>query len=78
MFNENFVNLLNTLDSENDHQDQKSEHNKTVNTAVSEDSVATHNEIDGFTKVELLREKHINNLLFDHLTINSLRNKKVS
>ena len=34
-------NLLNTLDSENWHKDQNSEGNKTVNSEVSEDSVAT-------------------------------------
>ena len=53
LFHENFVNLLNTVDSENLHKDQNSEGNKTVNTEVSEDSVATDNEFDGFTKVGL-------------------------
>ena len=43
---------------------------------MSEDSVAADNEIDGFTKVGLLRKKHTKNLLFGHLNINSLRNKK--
>ena len=43
---------------------------------MSEDSVVTDNEIDGFTKLGLLREKHITNLLFDHLNIKSLRNKR--
>ena len=76
LFNENFVSLLNTLHSENWHKEQNSEGNKTVNTEASEDSVATDNEIDGFTKVELLRIKHIKNLFFDHLNINSLRNKR--
>ena len=56
LFNENFVNLLNTLDSENWHKGQTSEGNKTVNTEVSEDSVATDNKIDGFTKLGLLRK----------------------
>ena len=54
LFNEHFVNLLNTLDSENWHQDQNGESNKTVNTEVSEDSVVIDNKIDGFTKVGLL------------------------
>ena len=31
--------------------------------------------IDGFTKVALLRKKHIKNLFFGHLNINSLRSK---
>ena len=43
---------------------------------MSEDSVVTDNEIDGFTKLGLLREKHIRNLFFDHLNIKSLRNKR--
>ena len=51
LFNDNFVNLLNTLDSDNWHKDQKSEGNKTVNTEVSEESAATDNIIDGFAKV---------------------------
>ena len=38
--------------------------------------VATDNEIDGFTKLGLLRKKHIKNLLIGHLNINSLRNKR--
>ena len=76
LFNENFVNLLNTLDSEIWHKDQNSEGNKTVNTEVTEDSVATDNEIDGLTKFGLLRKKHIKNLLFGDLNINSLRNKR--
>ena len=46
LFNENFISLLNTLDSENWHKDQNSKGNKTVNTEVSEDSVATDNEIN--------------------------------
>ena len=46
LFNENFINLLNTLDSENWQKDQNSNGNKTVNTEVSEDSVATDNEIN--------------------------------
>ena len=50
--------------------------NLIVNTEVSEDSVATDNEIDGFTKAGLLRKKHINNLFFGHLNINSLINKR--
>ena len=41
LFNKNFVNLLNTLDSEI--------------TEVSEDSLETDNKIDEFTKVGLLR-----------------------
>ena len=53
LFNENFVNLLNTVDSENSHKGQNSEGKKTVNTEVSKDSVATDNEFDGFTKVGL-------------------------
>ena len=43
---------------------------------MSEDSVVTDNEIDGFTKVGLLRQKHIRNLFFGHLNVKSLRNKK--
>ena len=76
LFNENFVNLLNTLDSENWHKDQNSEGNKTVNTKVSKDSVATDNEIDDFTKLGRLRKKHIKNLIFGHFNINSLRKKR--
>ena len=76
LFNENFVNLLNTLNLENWHKDQNSEGNKTVNTDVSEDWVATDNEIDGFTKLGLLRKMHIKHLLFGHLNINSLREKR--
>ena len=53
LFNENFVNLLNILDSENWHNDQNSEGNKTVNTEVSEDSVTTDNETDCSTIVGL-------------------------
>ena len=56
-FNENFASLLNTLDSVNWHKDQNSEVNKAINTKVSEDSVATDNEIDGFTKVGILCKK---------------------
>ena len=66
LFNENFVSLVNTLDSENWHKDQNSERKKTVNTEVSE--------IDGFTKLGLSRKKHIKNLFFGHLNVNSLRN----
>ena len=76
LFNENFVSLLNTLDSENRQKDQNSEGNKTVATEVPEDSVAADNEIDAFTKVGLLRKKHTKNLFFGHRNINSLRNKK--
>ena len=36
-------------------KDQNSESNKTVNTELSEDSLVTDNENDGFTKVGLLR-----------------------
>ena len=36
-FNENFVSLLNTLETENWHKDLNSEGNKTVNAEVSED-----------------------------------------
>ena len=43
---------------------------------MSEDSAVTDNEIDGFTKLGLLREKHITNLFFDHLNIKSLINKR--
>ena len=71
LFNENFVNLLNTLDSEN----WLKEGNITVNAEVSEDSVVTDNDIDGFNKVGLFHKKYIRNLFFDHLNINSLRNK---
>ena len=46
-----FVALLNTLDSENCPKYQNNGGNKTVTTEVSEDSVVTNNEIDGFTKV---------------------------
>ena len=41
-----------------------SEANKTVNAEVSEDSVATNNEIDCFGKVGLLCKKHIKNVIF--------------
>ena len=61
---------------ENWHNDQNSEGNKTVNTEVSEDSVATDNETDGFSKLGLLRKRHIKNLFFGHFNINSLRNKR--
>ena len=60
LFNEKFVSLLNTLDSENWLKDQNTEGNKTVNTEVSEDSVTTDNET----------------VFFIHLNINSLRNKR--
>ena len=60
-FNENSVNLLNTLDLEIWYKDQNSEGNKTVNTEVTEDSVATDNEIDGCIKLWLLRKNHIKN-----------------
>ena len=53
LFNENFVNLLNILDSENWHNDENSEGNKTVNTEISEDSVTTDNETDCSTIVGL-------------------------
>ena len=76
LFNENFVNLLNTVDLEYWHRDQNSEGNKTVNTEVSEDSVATDNEIDGFTKLGLLRKMHIKKLFFGHLNTNSLGGKR--
>ena len=76
LFNENFVNLLNSPHYEYRQMEQNSEGNRTVNIGVSEDSVAIDNEIDGFTKVGLLRKKHIKNLFFDHLNINSLRNKR--
>ena len=59
LFNKNFVSLLNTVDPENWHKYQNSEGNKVATIEVSEDSVATDNEIDGFTKVGLLRKKHI-------------------
>ena len=36
----------------------------------------TDNKFDGFAKVVLLCKKHIKNLLFGHLNINSLRNKR--
>ena len=78
LFNENVVSLLNTAGSENWHEEQNSEGNKTVNTEVSQDSVKTDNETDFFTKVRLLRKKHRKNLFFDHLNINSLRNKRES
>ena len=35
---------------------------------MSEDSLATDNENDGFTKVVLLRKKHIRDLFLSHLT----------
>ena len=70
--NENFINLLKTLDSENCHKDQNREGNKTVNTEVSEDSIATDNEIDGFTKLGICRKMHIKKLFFGH------RQKRVS
>ena len=74
LFNETFVNLFNTVDLENSHKHQNNEGNKTVSTDGSEDSVATYNEIDDFTKVGLFRKKHTNNLFFFHLNINSFRN----
>ena len=49
LFNENVVNLLNTVDSENWHKYQNSEGNKVATIEVFEDSVATDNKIDGFT-----------------------------
>ena len=67
LFNENFVNLLNTLDSENWPKYQNSEGKKTVNTEVTEDSVATDNKIGGLNKLESLRKKRIKNLFFGHL-----------
>ena len=77
LFNKNFVNLLNTLDSENWRKDQNSEGNKTVKTKVCEDSVVTDNETDGFTEVAgLFRKKHIKNLFFALFNINSITNKK--
>ena len=75
LFNENFVGLLNTLDSENWHKHQNSEGDEVVNTKVSEDSVTTDNGTDCFTKVGVLHKKHLKNLFFGHLNINSLRNK---
>ena len=80
LFNGNFVNLLNSLDSKNWHKDQNSEGNKIVNTEISDDSVVTDNETDGFIKVGLLRKKHLKNLLFGHLNIIHLRQniKRVS
>ena len=38
--------------------------------------MATHNEIDGFTKAGLLRKKNINNFLFGHINTNSVRSKR--
>ena len=78
LFNENFVSLLNTLDSKKWHKNQNSEGNKTVNTEVFEDSVTTDNETDCFTKVGFLRKKYLKNLFFGRLNFNSLRNKRVS
>ena len=75
LFNENFASLLNTLDSENWHKHQNSEGDEAVNTKVSEDSVTTDNVTDCFTKVGVLHKKHLKNLFFGHLNINSLRNK---
>lgn len=46
--------------------------NSFLSTEVPEDSVATDNKIDGFTKVGLLRKKHIRNLFFGRLNIKSL------
>ena len=43
---------------------------------MSEDSIVTDNEVDGFTKVELLHKKHIRNLFFGQLNIKSLGNKR--
>ena len=68
LFNEKFVNLLNTLGSENWHNAQNSVGNKTLNTEVSEDSVTTINKIDGFIKVGLLLKTHLKNLV---ISINS-------
>ena len=76
LFDKHFVSPWNNVDSENWHKYQNREDKKLTTIAVSEDSVATDNEIDGFTKVGLLCEKHIKNLLFNHLNINWLRNKK--
>ena len=38
--------------------------------------MVTDSEIDGFTKVGLLRKKHVKSLFFGYLNINSLRNKR--
>ena len=76
LFNENFTSLSNTLDSKNRHKDQKSEGNKTVTIEGSEDSVTTDNKTDCFTKVGFLRKKHIRNLFYQYLNINSLRIKR--
>ena len=76
LFNANFVNLLNTLDSEISQKDQNTEANKTVSTELSEDSLGTDNETDGFTKLGVLHKKRIKNFFFDHLDINLLRNKR--
>ena len=46
------------------------------NTEVSEDLVTTNNETDYFTIVGFLLKKHIKNLFFGYLNINSLRNKR--
>ena len=42
---------------------------------MSKVSVAANNNIVGFTKIGLLCKKHIKDLFFDHLNINSLTNK---
>ena len=63
-YNKNCLNLLNTLDQENRHKDQNTQGNKTVNTEISGDSIATDNKIDSL------------NLLFSHLNINSLRKER--
>ena len=76
LFNESFVNLSKPLDSGNWHKNQNGESNKTVNNEASEDSVVTDREIVGFTKVGLLLKKHIDDLIFGHLSVSSLRKKK--
>ena len=53
LFDKHFVSPWNNVDSENWHKDQNREDKKLTTIAVSEDSVATDNEIDGFTKVGL-------------------------
>ena len=43
---------------------------------MSEDSVTTDNEGDGFTEVGLFHKKHIMKLFFGHPNNNSLRSKR--
>ena len=43
---------------------------------MSEGSVVTDDKTDCFTKIGILRKKHIKNVFFGQLNVNSLRNKR--